>query len=402
MMTVDDYDSLPTAVDPAFLLDDLDLLRYGVPLLGDSASPISVGTEASGTPVRILDPEGVPIAVVECSASDRIAGQVVTGVRTWLDPRPERPFEAYHLSVDATPMPDHTLVIDDRVDASMIADALRQGDPSSVLILVPMSLERDGQTESCMVDRVRRVLAMLSTVVSLSRRLQTVILPIADDHPHREARIRACTATYSRGGPFTDLTTTLAGPAHVVGKGAVVFFTGLSGSGKSTLAKTLHNRLLEQTSRSVTLLDGDVVRRHLSAGLGFGVKDRETNIRRIGWVAARIADHGGIAICSPIAPFEHTRLMVEERTHRAGAHFVLIHVATPLDECERRDRKGLYARARRGEIPEFTGISSPYEEPRAPDIRIDTTDQDVEGLVQYILDFGASRELWDRPLDSQE
>ena len=156
-------------------------------------------------------------------------------------------------------------------------------------------------------------------------------------------------------------------------QGLVIFFTGLSGSGKSTLAQALMDRLLERGGRSLTSLDGDVVRRNLSAGLTFSKADRETNIRRIGWVAAEIARHGGVAVCSPIAPFDATRQQVRQYVAEAGGAFFLVHVATPLEECERRDRKGLYAKARRGEIPEFTGISSPYEEPQDADVRVDTT-----------------------------
>ena len=149
-------------------------------------------------------------------------------------------------------------------------------------------------------------------------------------------------------------------------QGLVVFFTGLSGSGKSTLAQALIDLILEQGERTVTSLDGDVVRRNLSAGLTFSKADRETNIRRIGWVAAEISRHGGVAVCSPIAPFDETRRHVGPLVEDAGGAFFLVHVATPLEECERRDRKGLYAKARAGEIPEFTGISSPYEEPEDP------------------------------------
>ena len=145
--------------------------------------------------------------------------------------------------------------------------------------------------------------------------------------------------------------------------GLVLFFTGLSGSGKSTVAQAVIDALLEAGERTVTSLDGDVVRRNLSAGLTFSREDRETNIRRIGWVAAEISRHGGVAVCSPIAPFDATRQDVRAMTEAAGGAFFLVHVATPLEECERRDRKGLYAKARRGEIPDFTGISSPYEEP---------------------------------------
>jgi sulfate adenylyltransferase len=131
-------------------------------------------------------------------------------------------------------------------------------------------------------------------------------------------------------------------------------------------------------------LDGDVVRHHLSKGLGFSREDRETNILRIGFVAAEIARHRGLAICSPIAPFESTRAEVRRMVERAGGGFVLIHVATPLEECERRDRKGLYAKARAGLIPDFTGISSPYEEPKNA-LKVDTTDRDIAECVAEIL-----------------
>ena len=166
----------------------------------------------------------------------------------------------------------------------------------------------------------------------------------------------------------------------------MLFFTGLSGSGKSTLARALIDRILEEGARTVTSLDGDVVRRHLSAGLTFSKEDRETNIRRIGWVAAEIARHGGVAVCSPIAPFAETRAQVREMVEDAGGAFFLVHVATPLEECERRDRKGLYAKARRGEIPEFTGISSPYEEPDDPAVRVDTTGRSIEDALGDVID----------------
>jgi sulfate adenylyltransferase len=168
-------------------------------------------------------------------------------------------------------------------------------------------------------------------------------------------------------------------------RGVVVFFTGLSGSGKSTLARALVDHILERGERTITSLDGDVVRHHLSKGLGFSREDRETNILRIGFVAAEIARHGGIAICSPIAPFESTRAEVQRMVEAAGGGFLLVHVATPLEECERRDRKGLYARARKGEIPDFTGISSPYEEPRHYFSKLDTTNRDIAECLQELV-----------------
>ena len=169
-------------------------------------------------------------------------------------------------------------------------------------------------------------------------------------------------------------------------QGLVLFFTGLSGSGKSTLAQALMDRLLERGERTLTSLDGDVVRRNLSAGLTFSKADRETNIRRIGWVAAEISRHGGVAVCSPIAPFDETRQQVRQMVEDAGGAFFLVHVATPLEECERRDRKGLYAKARAGEIPEFTGISSPYEEPEDADVRVDTTGRTIDEALTDVLE----------------
>lgn len=167
-------------------------------------------------------------------------------------------------------------------------------------------------------------------------------------------------------------------------EGLVVLLTGLSGSGKSTIAKRLVERLGSVDPRTATLLDGDEVRQVLSAGLGFSRSDRELNVRRIGWVAALIARHGGIAVCAPIAPYASMRAEMREQVEPVGT-FVLVHVATSLEVCEARDRKGLYARARRGEIPEFTGISDPYEEPIDADVRVDAGEIDVDDAVERIL-----------------
>lgn len=166
-------------------------------------------------------------------------------------------------------------------------------------------------------------------------------------------------------------------------RGAVVFFTGLSGSGKSTVARALAAEL-EDDGLGTTLLDGDEVRQHLSKGLGFDRASRETNVERIGYVAALVARHGGIAVAAPIAPFAVGRARVRALAEEAGAHFVLVHVSTPLEVCEARDRKGFYARARAGEIAEFTGISSPYEEPDDADLVIDTTDVPVPEAVEQV------------------
>ena len=154
-------------------------------------------------------------------------------------------------------------------------------------------------------------------------------------------------------------------------QGFTVFFTGLSGSGKSTIANALFAKLLELGGRRVTMLDGDLVRKHLSSELGFSREHRDINILRIGWVASEITRHGGIAICAPIAPYAATRRRVREMVEEGGA-FIEVYVATPVEVCEQRDRKGLYAKARAGIIKEFTGISDPYEVPANPEMVIDT------------------------------
>ena len=155
-------------------------------------------------------------------------------------------------------------------------------------------------------------------------------------------------------------------------RGLVVFFTGLSGSGKSTLARDLRDALLERGDRSISLLDGDLVRRLLSAGLTFSREDRDLNIARIGYVASEVARAGGIAICAPIAPYAAARSGVRSMVTETG-DFVLVHVSTPLGACEARDRKGLYAKARAGVIGSFTGISDPYEVPADADLVVDTS-----------------------------
>jgi sulfate adenylyltransferase len=167
-------------------------------------------------------------------------------------------------------------------------------------------------------------------------------------------------------------------------QGFTLFFTGLSGAGKSTIANVLLVKLLERGGRPVTLLDGDVVRKHLSSELGFSKEHRDINIRRIGYVASEITKNGGIAICAPIAPYDSVRKEVRSMIEPVGG-FILIHLATPLDVCEGRDRKGMYAKARQGIIKEFTGISDPYEEPTDAEMRIDTAELSPEEAAQEIV-----------------
>lgn len=169
-------------------------------------------------------------------------------------------------------------------------------------------------------------------------------------------------------------------------RGLTLFFTGLSGSGKSTIANAVLAKLLEIGGRHVTLLDGDVVRKHLSSELGFSKEHRNINIRRIGYVASEISKNGGIAICAPIAPYAAVRREVRDMVARYGC-FIEIYVATPLEVCEARDRKGLYALARAGKIKEFTGISDPYEVPEQPELRINTEGLAIEEAAQLVFHY---------------
>ena len=166
---------------------------------------------------------------------------------------------------------------------------------------------------------------------------------------------------------------------------------GPSGSGKSTLAKIIYAKFIEEGKRPVTLLDGDIVRQNLSSELGFSRKDRFINVNRIGYVASEITKNGGIAICAPIAPYDAIRKDVRALIEQYGG-FILVHVAAPLEVCEQRDRKGLYAKARKGIIPEFTGISDPYEDPENPEIRINTAEmtpmQAAQDIYLYLVREG--------------
>jgi sulfate adenylyltransferase len=173
-------------------------------------------------------------------------------------------------------------------------------------------------------------------------------------------------------------------------RGVTVFFTGLSGSGKSTIANLVRVRLLEHGARAVTLLDGDLVRRHLSSELGFSREHRELNVRRIAYVAAEIARHGGLTICAPIAPYDDGRREARALVQAVG-DFVLVFVDTPLEVCEQRDPKGLYAKARAGLVPAFTGVSDPYERPADAEIVVDTTTMTASDAADHVMSWLTAR-----------
>ncbi len=382
-------------------LDDLELLVSGAyaPLtrFNEPGSPVTLAFPEGADDdeaVELVDPEGLPLARVARDGSVEPLTHAQYG-----------PFRRLHLPPAA--------VREQHAGATFVpvADALTESDLEALRGLgrvVLVALVGTGTAGLSPVALVRATLAAAEELDGAS--VVAVPLPSHGDAALDHELGAQVVATYAgpdpvhalvgpsvvevRGAPATSLEASY--PANVAAivaedqpapedQGLVLFFTGLSGSGKSTLARALMDLLLEQGGRSVTSLDGDVVRRHLSAGLTFSRADRETNIRRIGWVAAEVARHGGVAVCSPIAPFAETREQVQQMVEDAGGAFFLVHVATPLEECERRDRKGLYAKARAGEIPEFTGISSPYEEPVDPAVRVDTTGRSIEDALDDVL-----------------
>ena len=388
-------------------LDDLELLAHGV--LGLSGfeglgglvtlqvpAVVAAAAQQAGA-LELVDPEGLPVARVDVG-STYDAGDL-TGVSGRVTPLTHHEFGAFR-RLYLTPADVHERY-DGRTVTVPVAgpltrtdlDAIRQhSDGRGVLLL---ALTGTGTPEGISAPALLR--ATLAAAKELSD-AAVVAVPLASrgDADADHAVGQRVVAAYAPGEVLGvtgegDLPEAIADIVErdrpdPAAQGLVLFFTGLSGSGKSTIARALHDVLLEQGERTVTSLDGDVVRRNLSAGLTFSKEDRETNIRRIGWVAAEISRHGGVAICSPIAPFDSTRKQVREMVDEAGGAFVLVHVATPLEECERRDRKGLYAKARRGEIPEFTGISSPYEEPEDAAVRVDTTGRSIEDALGDVLD----------------
>ncbi len=389
-------------------LDDLELLSHGAlaPLTGFEGpeglvtlqvpADIAASASASGA-LELVDPEGVPLATVTVESTYDTAVEGRVGIVGDVAPITHNEFGAFRrlfLSPEQVRQQYGERAVTVPVAGPLTTQDLEHiGKAADGAPVVLLALVGTGTPDLPAPALIRATLAAAAHLPDA----QVVAVPLASrgdaalDHELGQRVV----AAYAPGevvavtgeGELPDDVAKVVDAALPAAdeQGLVLFFTGLSGSGKSTLARALHDVILEQGDRTVTSLDGDVVRRNLSAGLTFSKEDRETNIRRIGWVAAEISRHGGIAICSPIAPFDSTRKQVREMVDEAGGAFVLIHVATPLEECERRDRKGLYAKARRGEIPEFTGISSPYEEPEDAAVRVDTTGRTIEDALDDVL-----------------
>jgi sulfate adenylyltransferase len=379
-------------------LDDLELLSVGAmaPTLGfnEPGSPVTLALPderadevAAGGAVELVDPEGLPLATVAGGGS----GWSVAPL-THAQYGPFRRLYLAPAEVRAQYAGRTFVVVSDAVTDEQLVELRSLGD------VTLLALVGRGTPSLSPVGLLRATLRVADLVSATGSAVDVVAVPLASHgDATADATLRAqVVANYAGPDKVVDLAPGGVPSTEVADivradrpapdeQGLVVFFTGLSGSGKSTLAQALMDRMLERGGRSLTSLDGDVVRRNLSAGLTFSKEDRETNIRRIGWVAAEVARHGGVAVCSPIAPFDATRQQVRQYVAQAGGAFFLVHVATPLEECERRDRKGLYAKARRGEIPEFTGISSPYEEPQDADVRVDTTGRTIDDALDDVI-----------------
>jgi len=410
---------LPTHVPSEVERADLELLCVGAlaPLAGFQGAdglvtlivPEDVADAAvSAGGLTLLDPEGARQATLLPTATfPAPAGGVgLVGDVEALPYDGSAPFRRLRLSPESVREvhgDDYLLVVVDRpLTSADVKDIAAKSAGRDVVLLVLYGLTRRVLPPTALVRATLASAEILGATTALSTAV--VVTPVMsrelgrenDAGPRDQALVRRVVDNYAAAdvlwpvgdGSLPDqvreaMGSAMPGAAH---RGLVLFFTGLSGSGKSTVAREVGDLLLERLDREITSLDGDIVRRHLSEGLGFSMEDRDRNIRRMGWVAAEIARHGGVVVVSPIAPVDETRRQVREMVTRAGGSFVLVHVATPLAECERRDRKGLYARARAGEIADFTGISSPYEVPEDAEVRLDTTDISVAEAAAVVLD----------------
>lgn len=415
-------DSWPVHAAGPELLADLELLLAGVDVdLGGELRPLGDGrvtlravpevaeqVAATGR-VVLADPEGTPLAVLVVDAGATGADWI--GLLEALRPPAYGPFRELQRPPEQVRVEQGGPVLAAVCDRPLLTTDVERiaaaGEKPVLLLARTAGRQAGGLPPEALVRSVLaagRALGGDTRVVTVP--LRRLVDPAAD-----EAAAVAVARAYGAsevltldGGPWAaalaaldteqDLPEDLA-PAEVrtelrrwrpprSRRGLVVFFTGLSGSGKSTVARALIDTLLEDGRRSLTVLDGDVVRRELSRGLGFSQADRDLNVRRIGWVAAEVARHGGIAVCAPIAPYAATRAAVRAETEAVG-DFFLVHVATPLEVCEQRDRKGLYAKARAGLIPRFTGISDPYEAPDDAEFVVDTSTEPLDASLHRLL-----------------
>jgi sulfate adenylyltransferase len=380
-------------------LDDVELLLGGVPdSVRVTVPPAELAAARDAGGLLLTDQEGTPLALVNKTA---LLGDDDTDVL--LDPETVRPLRSpAHGPFRALRLPAREVRVGGSYRAVVFRTLPTSADAERVrsfvgagrglivaLVGAPAGVDVPGlvrAVRSLAAELAMRVVAIPAGVSRLAAVLRAYgaakFLEIETLRtPVEQAALTSGDAAILPAYSMREFRRLRPEPHH---RGAVVLFTGLSGSGKSTLARALVDALEEAGDRTVTLLDGDEVRRLLSAGLGFTRADRDLNVRRIGYVATLVAKHGGIAVCAPIAPYAETRAAVREMAEAVG-EFVLVHVCTPLQVCEARDHKGLYAKARAGLLPQFTGVSDPYEPPTDAALEIDTSRVDVEVAVDAVL-----------------
>ncbi|SEJ59388.1 adenylyl-sulfate kinase [Demequina mangrovi] len=348
-------------------LNELELMRagaygselgYQLPTADAHVATLLVRDVAVPAAIDLLDTEATPIARVEVTGSHTTSsGTWIAGPVTMLR-EPAAPTFAESRPAAGKPLLEHATLV--------LGNDVRDGDGDLVLV-------DDGDAEA--------LTRAMSAATRTGREVRVLPRPAA---AHLSGDLADDLLTHLAEVVCASSITTRRKVRRARGNGAVVLLSGLSGSGKSTIARQLTRRLRAESHQRVTLLDGDEVRAMLSSGLGFSRADRELNVRRIGWVAAQLAAHGGIAVCAPIAPYETMRAEMRTMAEENG-RFVLVHVATPLEVCEARDRKGLYAKARAGEIKEFTGISDPYETPVDADVVVGADGESVEEAAETVL-----------------
>lgn len=321
--------------------------------------------------LELRDTESTPVALLELTAHRE------SGDRIWVagTVRRIRPFEhGPSRSMRFDPADDvgqRTAVIIDRGTGA--AALLRLAMSAKPLVLVAVGSESRSESAHLVAEAVECADVLPDAVV---RFIPAVDLGAGEQTDVPRAVIESMGVLDS-----VDLRRETA----LSPRGAVLLFTGLSGAGKSTIARAVADEINGRGSAKAVLLDGDHVRAELSSELSFSAEDRDRNLRRQAWVGARVAEAGGLAICAPIAPFEASRAAMRAKVE-PESDFIVIHVSTPLAVAEERDRKGLYAKARAGQIKDFTGIDSPYEVPQDADLRLDTSVLSVAECVEAVMD----------------
>jgi len=328
----------------------------------------------------LTDPDGTPLATLSVtSVYCAPEGSFVAGILAAIQPAEHAPARDIRFSPADRSRAAVIAVFSEVPRAEEVVQAIVEAGAAPLLFLAVSWNARKGDY---LVTRVIDELRGCSARVPGS---SVRFLALAALHPGMDAASALTLALDpAQSQRVLDFSVRVVPSARAPAAGCVVLLSGLSGSGKSTVARALSERLASDGVHRSVVLDGDDVRHVLSPSLGFSAQDREENLRRIGWVAAQVASVGGIAICAPIAPFARVRDEMRQMAEPAS-RFVLVHVATPIEVCEARDRKGLYALARAGTITDFTGINSPYEVPLNADVVIDTSAKNTHEIVESIL-----------------